>query len=85
MARLTWADVREALDRDSPEQLSQPASIWLAGGEPGPEGYWDEHGGAAADAVAVGPADEVHEAGHAYPLDALVLVAFRGATETGRT
>jgi hypothetical protein len=77
-----WADVREALDRASPEQLSQPASIWLAEGEPGPEGYWDEHAGTAADAV--GTSDEVHEAGHTYPLDALVLVAFRGATDTAR-
>jgi hypothetical protein len=68
---MTWGDLKTALDRATPEQLARPVAVWE--GAPNAEGYWDASG-RKLEAQAFGEANEVHESGHTYDVDELVLV-----------
>ena len=68
---MTWNDVKAVLGRATPQQLARPVAVWE--GTPNSEGYWDA-AGRKLEAQAFGEAQELHEAGHTYDMDELVLV-----------
>ena len=68
---MTWNDVKAVLDRATPEQLARPVAVWE--GTPNSEGYWDGSG-RKLEAQEFDVAHQVHESGHAYDRDELVLV-----------
>ena len=69
---ITWREIKEALDGMNPEQLAKPANVFQWDGRPGND--WPYNTGRPVEALQIGTADEVHECGHTYPLDAVVLV-----------
>jgi len=68
---MTWNDLKAVLDRATPEQLARPVAVWE--GTPNSEGYWDDSG-RKLEAQAFGEANELHQSGHTYDIDELVLV-----------
>jgi hypothetical protein len=68
---MTWNNVKAVLDRATPEQLARAVAVWE--GTPNSEGYWDGSG-RKLEAQAFGEANEVHESGHTYDINELVLV-----------